>query len=81
LRGLTSLPTVIKGIQTAADAPRYRERDFDGMIVSNHGGFAIPDEQSGSCERSSTTAFLLQADGRPASGVDTSAAFAYCQTN
>jgi 4-hydroxymandelate oxidase len=41
LRELTSLPIVIKGVQTAEDARRCAEHGVDGLIVSNHGGFAL----------------------------------------
>jgi 4-hydroxymandelate oxidase len=42
LRERTSLPLVIKGIQTGADARLCREHGVDGLVVSNHGGFALP---------------------------------------
>jgi lactate 2-monooxygenase len=38
LRGLTTLPLLVKGVLTAADALASRERGVDGVIVSNHGG-------------------------------------------
>ena len=38
LRGKTSLPIVIKGIQHVDDAREAAERGVDGIIVSNHGG-------------------------------------------
>ena len=38
LRSLTSLPIVIKGIQTAEDALLCLEYGVDGIVVSNHGG-------------------------------------------
>ena len=38
LRGLTSLPLLVKGVLTAEDALAARERGVDGIIVSNHGG-------------------------------------------
>ena len=38
LRGLTTLPIVIKGILTAEDAQLAVERGVDGIVVSNHGG-------------------------------------------
>lgn len=41
LRGLTELPLVIKGIQTAEDAVRAREQGVDGIVVSNHGGLTL----------------------------------------
>ena len=41
LRSLTSMPLVIKGIQTAEDARLCAEYGVDGVIVSNHGGHAL----------------------------------------
>jgi lactate 2-monooxygenase len=38
LRSQTSLPLLVKGVLTAADAERALERGVDGIIVSNHGG-------------------------------------------
>ena len=38
LRGLTSLPLLVKGVLSAADARRARECGIDGVVVSNHGG-------------------------------------------
>ena len=38
LRGETSLPLLVKGVLTAADAQRAFEHGIDGVIVSNHGG-------------------------------------------
>jgi 4-hydroxymandelate oxidase len=38
LRELTSLPLVIKGIQTSEDAELCVEHGVDGIVVSNHGG-------------------------------------------
>jgi L-lactate dehydrogenase (cytochrome) len=38
LRGITSLPIVLKGIQHVGDAREAVERGVDGIIVSNHGG-------------------------------------------
>src|SRR5579875_907702 len=43
LRSRTSLPLVIKGIQTAEDARLCLEHGVDGIVVSNHGGHASPD--------------------------------------
>lgn len=43
IRSLTSLPLVIKGIQTAEDAQLCVEHGVDGLIVSNHGGHALND--------------------------------------
>jgi L-lactate dehydrogenase (cytochrome) len=38
IRSLTSLPIVLKGIQTAADAQLAMEAGVDGILLSNHGG-------------------------------------------
>ena len=38
LRSLTTMPIVIKGIQTAEDARLCTEYGVEGLIVSNHGG-------------------------------------------
>lgn len=38
LRGVTSLPIVLKGILTAEDAELAAKHGVDGIIVSNHGG-------------------------------------------
>jgi isopentenyl diphosphate isomerase/L-lactate dehydrogenase-like FMN-dependent dehydrogenase len=38
LRGLTSLPLVLKGIRTAEDAHLAVENGVNGILVSNHGG-------------------------------------------
>jgi len=38
LRGQTELPLLVKGVLTAEDAVRARERGIDGICVSNHGG-------------------------------------------
>src|SRR5262245_60061868 len=38
LRGLSSLPLLVKGVLTAEDALRAREAGVDGIVVSNHGG-------------------------------------------
>jgi isopentenyl diphosphate isomerase/L-lactate dehydrogenase-like FMN-dependent dehydrogenase len=38
LRGVTSLPIVVKGILTAEDARLAVEHGVDGIAVSNHGG-------------------------------------------
>jgi 4-hydroxymandelate oxidase len=43
LRSTTSLPIVIKGIQTEEDALLCVEHGIDGLVVSNHGGHASPD--------------------------------------
>lgn len=41
LRSLTSMPIVIKGIQTAEDARLCVEYGVEGLVVSNHGGHAL----------------------------------------
>ena len=38
LRGLTSLPLVLKGIRTSEDAYEAVEHGVDGLLVSTHGG-------------------------------------------
>lgn len=38
IRSLTSLPIVLKGIQTAADARLAMKFKVDGILLSNHGG-------------------------------------------
>jgi isopentenyl diphosphate isomerase/L-lactate dehydrogenase-like FMN-dependent dehydrogenase len=38
LRAQTSLPLLVKGVLTAADAELALEHGVDGIIVSNHGG-------------------------------------------
>ena len=46
LRRLTSLPIVIKGIQTAEDAALAAEHGVDAIVVSNHGGHALPEAEA-----------------------------------
>ncbi len=41
LRSITSLPLVLKGIQTGEDAVIACEHGVQGVIVSNHGGHAL----------------------------------------
>jgi 4-hydroxymandelate oxidase len=41
LRGLTSLPLVLKGLMTAEDARLAVEHGVEGVFVSNHGGRSI----------------------------------------
>ena len=41
LRKHTSLPIVLKGIQSAADAQQAMEAGCQGIVVSNHGGRAL----------------------------------------
>src|SRR5581483_10277755 len=38
LRGLTSLPILVKGVLTADDAQEALRHGVDGIVVSNHGG-------------------------------------------
>jgi L-lactate dehydrogenase (cytochrome) len=38
MRDQTSLPLLVKGVLTAADAQSALEHGMDGVIVSNHGG-------------------------------------------
>jgi lactate 2-monooxygenase len=41
LRAETRLPVLVKGILNPEDAVRAREHGADGVIVSNHGGYAL----------------------------------------
>lgn len=41
LRKVTSLPIVLKGVQTAMDAKRAMEEGIEGIILSNHGGRSL----------------------------------------
>lgn len=41
LRSITSMPLVIKGVQTAEDASLCVEHGADALVVSNHGGHAL----------------------------------------
>ena len=41
LRSLTSMPLVVKGIQTAEDARLCAENGVEALVVSNHGGHAL----------------------------------------
>ena len=43
LRSLTSLPIIVKGVQTGEDAILSREHGAAAVVVSNHGGQALPD--------------------------------------
>jgi 4-hydroxymandelate oxidase len=45
LRSCTSLPIIIKGIQTGEDAALARETGVDAVVVSNHGGHGSPDSK------------------------------------
>lgn len=46
LRGLTSLPFVVKGVQTVPDAIESVQRGAQAVVVSNHGGHALHDTGS-----------------------------------
>ena len=46
VRSVTSLPIIIKGIQTAEDAHLCAEHGVDALVVSNHGGHASPDARA-----------------------------------
>jgi 4-hydroxymandelate oxidase len=41
VRSLTTLPVIVKGIQTAEDALICCQRGFAALVVSNHGGHAL----------------------------------------
>jgi len=43
LRSITSLPLVIKGIQTGEDAALCAAHGAAGLVLSNHGGQTLPD--------------------------------------
>ncbi|KAJ4318360.1 hypothetical protein N0V84_006869 [Fusarium piperis] len=47
LRSLTSLPIVVKGIQTAHDARMAHRCGCDGIVISNHGGRAVDNAPPG----------------------------------
>jgi 4-hydroxymandelate oxidase len=42
LRSITSLPIVLKGIQTPEDAALAAQNGVSGIVVSNHGGYNLP---------------------------------------
>lgn len=44
LRGMTSLPILLKGVRHAADARMAAEHGVDGIVVSNHGGRQVDGE-------------------------------------
>lgn len=46
IRSLTSLPLIIKGIQTAEDARLCIDHGADGILVSNHGANTVPGARS-----------------------------------
>lgn len=41
IKSITSLPIILKGIQTAADAKKAMLAGCDGIFISNHGGRAL----------------------------------------
>ena len=41
IKSITSLPIILKGIQTAADAKQALLAGCDGIFISNHGGRAL----------------------------------------
>lgn len=41
LRSCTSLPIVLKGVQTAMDARKAMDMGIDGLVLSNHGGRSL----------------------------------------
>ena len=46
LRSITSMPLIVKGIQTAEDARLCLEYGADALVVSNHGGHGTPSARS-----------------------------------
>src|SRR5690606_27193086 len=50
LRGRTSLPILLKGVQHPDDAALAVEHGFDGIVVSNHGGRQV-DGAAGSLDQ------------------------------
>jgi len=46
VRKITSLPLIIKGIQTGEDARLCSEHGVDAFVVSNHGGHALPEARA-----------------------------------
>jgi isopentenyl diphosphate isomerase/L-lactate dehydrogenase-like FMN-dependent dehydrogenase len=44
VRSLTTLPIVLKGVVTAADAELAMHHGVDAIVVSNHGGHSLPGE-------------------------------------
>jgi len=47
MRSCTSMPIILKGIQTGEDAIRAYESGMDGIVVSNHGGRQLDFTRSG----------------------------------
>lgn len=45
-RARTTLPLVVKGVQTAEDARAAVDHGVDGIVVSNHGGRMLPDARA-----------------------------------
>merc|ERR1712050_554105 len=46
-KSITSMPVLLKGIQTGEDAVRAYESGMDGLVVSNHGGRQLDFTRSG----------------------------------
>jgi len=46
-KSITSMPVLLKGIQTGEDAVRAYEAGMDGLVVSNHGGRQLDFTRSG----------------------------------
>jgi 4-hydroxymandelate oxidase len=46
IRSLTKVPVILKGIQTGEDARLCVEHGVDGVVVSNHGGYALADAEA-----------------------------------
>jgi 4-hydroxymandelate oxidase len=42
LRGISNLPLIVKGVQIGEDAIRAAQAGASAIIVSNHGGYALP---------------------------------------
>jgi L-lactate dehydrogenase (cytochrome)/lactate 2-monooxygenase len=61
LRGMTSLPILVKGVQHPDDARLALEHGVDGIVVSNHGGRQV-DNAIGSLD--ALPAVVAEVDGR-----------------
>merc|ERR1719401_2751689 len=46
-KSITSMPIMLKGVQTASDALKSYEAGVDGIVVSNHGGRQLDFARSG----------------------------------
>jgi L-lactate dehydrogenase (cytochrome) len=46
-KSITSMPIILKGVQTGKDAVRAYEMGMDGLVVSNHGGRQLDYARSG----------------------------------